>query len=159
MANEHSDLKAKIDEEPLNAGRTDQEVLDWLNETEQGPWLLVASGEFNAWVARSQLAGPLNSVRQEPYTDSRAKPLNTADSERNAAEMLWRAYNRGEGLDLSSTDIRNAVAPAVGGTRVISPAQRDDLLAVARPDVPRWVNANWTQPPILGDVIAARALP
>ena len=72
MANELPDLKAKIDEEPLNAARTDQQVLDWLNETETGPWLDVSAEDMGDWAARWKLPGRLFAVRNETYDNPRS---------------------------------------------------------------------------------------
>lgn len=153
MANEHVDLKAKIDEEPLNAGRTDQQVLDWLVELETGPWVDVGASEFARWAAAWKLPGRLFAARN----------ITPASDEQSGSHMLHQSWTRREGLETGNDDIRAHLADAVGNpvtlTAPVSTAARDDLLDAARPDAPRWVNASWTHAPILGDVVAARALP
>lgn len=156
--NEYPDLKAKIDEEPLNAGRSDADVLAWLNETETGPWLDVPALDFSDWCARWKLPGRLFAVRNEAYTDPRADD-GVGDDERSAAHMLHAAWNSRLGLETSKSDVRSHLADAAGSGKVISVAASGDLLGIARPDVERWRNADWTIQPGLGDVTNARALP
>ena len=162
MANDHADLKTKIDEEPLNAPRTDQQVLDWLNEQETGPWLDVSHTDYVDWAARHKLPGKLHFVaRNETYDNARTDPPSAADAERSACDMLYR-YLQGSGIasriPLSRTDVRNHLADAVGSSRVVKPAMRDDLLGIARPPVQRWENADWNIQPSLRDVEVARSL-
>lgn len=145
--NEHVDLKAKIDEEPLNAQRTDAEVLAWLNEPEQGPFVNVAPEVFFSWSAKYKLPGRY-------YATANTTPASDLQS---AALMLYTAWVQNAGLLLSDSDVRVHLSDAVPS--IVSIAARDELLQHARPDVPRWQNANWTTAPILGDVVAARNLP
>lgn len=124
-------------------------VLTWLNELEQGPWLDVTAEDFRRWVARYKLAGRLYKARDELVSDAQS-----------ASHMMHQTWNRREGLLLSDSDIRthlaDAVANPVTASAPISFTARDDLLAIARPNVPRWQNANWNIQPGLGDVENAR---
>lgn len=144
--NEHSDLKIKIDSEPANAARTDQEVLDWLGELEAGPFIDVPAEVYFSWSAKYKLPGRY-------YATANTTPASNLQS---AALMLYTAWVQNVGLLLSDADVRTHLADAVPS--IVSIAARDELLQVARPDVPRWQNASWDRAPILGDVVAARAL-
>lgn len=145
--NELSDLKAKIDSEPANAQRTDAEVLDWLRELEAGPFVDVPPEVYFDWSAKYKLPGRY-------YATANTVPASNLQS---AALMLHTAWVQNAGLQLSSLNVRAHLGDAVPS--IISIAARDELLEVARPDVPRWVNAAWEFEPILGDVVAARNLP
>lgn len=144
--NEHADLKFKIDSEPLNATRTDQEVLDWLMELEVGPFVNVAPEVFFSWSAKYKLPGRY-------YATANTTPASNLQS---AALMLYTAWVQNGGLLLSDADVRMHLSDAVPS--IISISARDELLQYARPDVPRWQNASWDREPILGDVVAARNL-
>lgn len=146
MANEYTALRAKIDEDPTNAAKTDAQVHDWLSEAEPGPFVDVSPTDFFEWAATYKLPGRF-------YATANTTPASDLQS---ACLMLYTAWSQGAGLQTSSAAVRTHLVDSVPG--VVSNAARDDLLAVARPDVPRWVNAGWDREPILGDVVAARAL-
>lgn len=139
-------LRVKIDEESANAQRTDAEVLAWLMEDEQGPWVDVGGPDLASWAAAHKLPGYL-------YAAAQAVPATNASS---AAHMIHTAWIKGESLQTSSEVVRQHLADAVPG--VVSTTARDAILLLARPNVARWRNTDWTQAPILGDVVAARNL-
>ena len=145
MANELVDLRAKIDEEPLNAGRTDQEVLDWLLELETSEEAVdVPQTEYENWLIAEKLLGALDQA------------IGPSDAGSISFYMLEQ-YKMGAGLPMSKQLVRDTIGTDAVPTPV-SAAQYTALEALAFPQVPRWLNADWTRPPILGDVVAARAL-
>lgn len=150
MANSHQDLKDKIDEEPLNAGRTDQQVLDWLNESETRILALdVEFIDFEEWTASQKLYS-------EIHGDAETTPFNDNSS---CARMMDLVLERGTDLQSSKQSVIDTLDDGTGGGNVMNAAQRAALDALIFPQVPRWENADWNRQPLLGDVIAARALP
>lgn len=137
-------LKTLIDSEPLNAARSDADVLAWLNETQtvQGD---VSWTDYMLWLSETSGVVKLRT----------AAASGSADAIKNAGELALIVAQSGQPLFVSRADVRASLAPLISGG-VFSAGERDSLLAKGALTPTRWEVAGL---PIgnLGDVIHARA--
>jgi len=134
-------LKELIDSEPANAGRTDQEVLDWLFET-QSVFVDVPWASYAKWMAKNGLASA--------FEDEAANGNGAAKA---GAQFALMVVNAGQDLPASDSDVRSALA----ATSTVSGSVQAELVAMAQEDQPRW-QASGTVNPTMGKVIRARAV-
>ena len=120
-------LKELIDSEPLNAARTDQEVLDWCNEL-QTIWIDVPWLEYAIWLSGIDGVGRLEDNKDHATL-----------AVRSACQMGLAVLNGGQPLSLTRSEVRTGMNKLV--TDVFTAAERDTLLAVGQKQVNRLVEA------------------
>jgi hypothetical protein len=135
------DLKTLIDSEPANAGRTDQEVLDWLNETES-VWVDVSWASYAKWMAKNALS-----------SDFEDEATNGTGAAKAGAQFALMIVNAGQDLPASDADVRSAMVAITA----VSGAAETELVALTQEDQPRW-QANGISRPKFGHVQLARAV-
>lgn len=138
---DYPSLRALIDGEAQNAGRTDLEVLVWLHESVQR-WIDVPWLEIQMWLTAQGI------TRADLITAAGAgTPAN-----RTAAQYILDTISAGMPLYASDERVRSVVAASA-----LSTGAKNALVALAQQMVPRYTLA-WSSEPGLGDVANARAL-
>lgn len=134
-------LRALIDTEPLNAARTDDQVLAWLQEA-TSTFVDVSWLDLCMWVA---------TQGYRPTLAAAATSGNT-DQVKTAAQHVLDCIAAGQPLFASDSRVRNAIAAAIpAGTA------RTALLALATASVTRAAAAGFPNVNF-GDVQSARAI-
>ncbi len=123
----HTALKTLIDSEPLNAAKTDAEVLTWLNEDVTSyadvPWL-----DYAIWLSGN---GGVSKMQNE---------VNNASQEiANGCQLGLAILNAGQPLSLSRTEVRTDLGVLVGAGKPFTTDERDALLAVSAEAKARWL--------------------
>lgn len=109
--------------EPLNASRTDQQVLDWCNEL-VADWQDVSWLDLSMWVAGADLRPALNTAVS-----------SGTDAQKTAAQHLLDCLAAGQPLYATDARVRSTISKAVSGQ------VRTDLITLATTQVPRWSQA------------------
>lgn len=144
-------LKELIDSEPLNAGRTDQQVLDWLEEniTQAEP---ISYTDLVVWASENQVFHrtrvPVAEVHAGTSTLS-----NAAQNDLMALDVLLKS---GGNLDLTRQDVRSLFNTITGAGLPLAPAHRAALFAKSDRSVARWDFGTPHQPSRLALVAEAR---
>lgn len=141
-------LKELIDTDGGNAAKTDQEVLDWLNQTISVE-RHINFRDFYGWVAARDI-----------ITKCEAKKEDADLTTRGFAQATLLLLNTGQGTDLSNDDL-NSLLTVLVNTSVITEADKDALYDAAVNDVLRWQSLDESlgvYQPNIDHVIAARGL-
>lgn len=123
-------LKELIDSEPLNAGRTDQQVLDWLKES------VTVETEINyidfvVWASQNQIfKKTADEIAAATATAGVMNDLFAVDA------MLKSGGNWS--LDLSRQDVRSIFNNLSGSGKPYSAPNRTALFALSDTSVERW---------------------
>ena len=134
-------LKELIDSEPLNAARTDQQVLDWLNET-----VTVKKGityqDLIVWASENQIGKKI----KEAIADEEATPGTWTAGVYNDTLVLDMLLKSGGDVDLSRDDVRAIVGNLDGGGKPLSVPNKAALFAMSDVNQLRWVGTTPDQP-------------
>jgi len=125
---DYAALKALIDSEPLNAGRTDAEVLSWLGESVSVfvdvPWLDVAMWLVAQGIDRATLT---------------TQATSGSAANKTAAQYIIDVITAGQPLQATDQRVRDTIA-ASG----LTTGQKQALLALATEQRPRYSTAGWS---------------
>lgn len=124
-------LAELIDSEPANAGRTDQAVLDWLDEV-MTSWQDVSWLELTVWLHES-------GITRADLSTAAAGTGATA----TAAQHIIDCVAAGQVLSASDSRIRSLI-----NASSLSGAAKASLTAAAQTSSPRWASARdvtWTE--------------
>jgi len=130
---DYTKLKDLIDTEPLNEGRTDQEVLDWLQEdvTVQRD---VTYQDLIVWASEEQIA----KKTKEGIAAEEATPGTWTASVYNDLLTLDILLKSGGDLALSRSDLRGMINNLCGSGKPYSGPNKAALFAFSNEDIPRW---------------------
>ncbi len=154
----HAELKALIDSEPANAGRTDAQVLAWCDELTRDMQRDISGADFNEWLSSGLRR--LKLKQAESGLDESGAPLTsfpgqiTLNQVKNAALIAGDIAETGLGIELSRAGAASGLAPL---RAIFTQAEIDELRDFGRSQVQRWQSADVPRPR-LGDITAARAL-
>jgi hypothetical protein len=148
-------LTELIDSEPLSAGRTDQQVMDWLNETVivENPIDFI---ELWEWATDETTAfWKIFDERQLILAGTSA----LTNSQKGDTLAIWSLLNSGGDwqLDLSKGGVRGPFNTIAGGV-VISNPDKGALFARSDMNVLRWTQASDLRAsPTIATITGARA--
>lgn len=114
-------LAELIASEPLNAGRTDQQVLDWCNEF-VNDWQDVSWLDLSMWITTNDLRGTIIT---------RTKDADAAVA--TAAQHIVDCITAGQPLAMTDSRVRATLNKALPVGTV-----RDALVTLATKQIPRW---------------------
>jgi len=134
-------LKALIDTEPLNAARTDQEVLDWLNESVT----VQTDIDYNTWMVWASEEGIARKIKAA-IADEETTPGTWTAPVYNDVLTVNALIQSGGDISLSRDDVRTIVATISGAGLPLTPANKNALLAKSDELQPRWQADGQTKP-------------
>lgn len=116
-------LEELIDSAPANAGRTDQEVLDWLDET-VSQWVDIPWLEFQIWRHAEGVTNAMLETVAAGVDSTRA----------TAAQYMLDVVSAGQPFSASDPRVRTLIVDAA-----LPAGMMASLQALAQVSVPRWL--------------------
>ncbi len=149
-------LKDLIDTEPLNAARTDAEVLSWLQEdvtVQKG----ITYQDLIVWSSAEGIARKIKAA----IASEEATPGTWTNPVYNDVLVLQTLLSSGGDLDLSRDDVRGIVSGISGAGLPLTAPNKTALFAFSNEDVLRYESEGFRlidDPSWLYHINAARAL-